>query len=108
MSNKYLTKIRATNGHDKGKTIECDIYDIINAFGITNVGQIQAVKKILRGGRADKSWRQDIREGIQSLQRALEIDDGHNQYPEGQGDGDSGRSGQEGQSGEARGNMLNR
>ena len=81
--NKYLTKIRASNGPDKGLTIQCDIYDIINAFGITNVGQIQAIKKVLRGGRADKSWRKDLEEGIESLRRALEIDEHGDHQPEG-------------------------
>lgn len=86
--NKYLTKIIASNGPDKGLAIQCDIYDIINAFRVTNVGQIQAIKKVLRGGRADKSWRKDLEEGIESLRRALEIDDGDHQPEGGESIGD--------------------
>lgn len=74
--NPYLRRIRVSNGPDKGKLFQCDIYDIIKAFGVTNVGQIQAIKKILRGGRSDKTWKKDMGEGIQSLQRAIEINEG--------------------------------
>lgn len=73
--NTYLTTLRATNGPDKGKTLTCDIYDVLTAFGVTNVGQIQAIKKVLRGGRADKDWRRDMQEAIESLTRAIEIEE---------------------------------
>ena len=74
--NHYLTPIRITTGPHKGATVQVDIYDLIAAHGITNVGQIQAAKKVLRGGRADKGWRQDMIEAIDSLTRALEIEEG--------------------------------
>lgn len=73
MDNPYLKTIRASNGPDKGKTLTCDIYDILTAFGITNVGQIQGLKKGLRGGRADKDWKKDMQEAIHSFTRAIEI-----------------------------------
>lgn len=80
MDNPYLKTIRASNGPDKGKTLTCDIYDLLTAFGITNVGQIQAVKKVLRGGRADKDWRKDMVEAMDSIQRAIEIEDTNFKY----------------------------
>lgn len=73
--NPYLRRIVASDGPDKGKALTCDIYDILTAFGITNVGQIQALKKALRGGRTDKSWGKDMREAIHSLTRAIEIEE---------------------------------
>lgn len=72
-SNPYLKTIRASNGPDKGKTLTCDIYDVLTAFEITNIGQIQGLKKGLRGGRADKDWKRDMQEAIDSLARAIEI-----------------------------------
>jgi hypothetical protein len=80
MDNPYLKTIRASNGPDKGKTLTCDIYDLLSSYGITNVGQIQAVKKVLRGGRADKDWRKDMVEAMDSIQRAIEIEDMNFQY----------------------------
>jgi len=77
MTNSYLIEIKASDGPDKGKTLRCDIYDLITAFGITNVGQMQAVKKVLRGGRADKGWEKDMQEAIHSISRALQIEE-HN------------------------------
>lgn len=73
--NPYLKTIRASDGPDKGKTLTCDIYDVLTAFGVTNVGQIQGLKKGLRGGRADKDWRKDMREAIHSFQRAIQIEE---------------------------------
>lgn len=50
MTNPYLKTILASNGPDKGKSLTCDIYDVLTAFGATNIGQIQALKKALRPG----------------------------------------------------------
>jgi hypothetical protein len=80
MDNPYLKTIRASNGPDKGKTLTCDIYDLLSSYGITNVGQIQAVKKVLRGGRADKDWRKDMVEAMDSIKRAIEIEDMNFKY----------------------------
>jgi hypothetical protein len=70
--NPYLVKVVVSNGTDKGKTFLVDIYDIADSVGARNAAQIQAIKKTLRGGRADKSWKQDMEEAIQSLRRAIE------------------------------------
>jgi hypothetical protein len=74
--NGYLTKVRVTNGPDKGKTFSVDIYDIIDSMGMKNTAQGQAAKKILRGGRSDKSWEQDMEEAILSIHRAIEREGG--------------------------------
>ena len=72
-NNSYLTTIIVTNGPDARKSFQCDIYDIIASFGVTNVAQAQAIKKLLRGGRADKTWTADVEEAIASAQRAIQI-----------------------------------
>lgn len=73
-SNYPFAYIRATCGPDAGKGFWVDIYDILAAFAMLNPAQIQAAKKVLRGGRADKSWKVDMSEAIDSLRRALEIE----------------------------------
>lgn len=70
--NTYLVKVIATNGPDKGKSIVIDLYDIADSIGFRNAAHLQSLKKVLRGGRADKSWRQDMEEAIKSLRRAIE------------------------------------
>lgn len=70
--NTYLVKVIATNGPDKGKSIVIDLYDIADSIGFRNAAHFQSLKKMLRGGRADKSWRQDMEEAILSLRRAIE------------------------------------
>lgn len=70
--NTYLVKVIATNGPDKGKSIVIDLYDIADSIGFRNAAHFQSLKKMLRGGRADKSWKQDMEEAIKSLHRAIE------------------------------------
>lgn len=74
--NPYLRRIKITNGPDKGKVVSIDPYDIIKGFGITNPAQMQAAKKILRGGRGDKDWLTDMLEAVDSIKRAIEQEEG--------------------------------
>lgn len=53
--------------------VEVDVYRILRAWAIKEPGVQHAIKKLLRGGRADKTEAQDIAEAIQALQRTLEI-----------------------------------
>jgi hypothetical protein len=51
-----------------------DPYRILKLYGITDPGQQHAIKKLLRAGRSDKSWRQDMIESRDALQRSLDMD----------------------------------
>lgn len=52
-----------------------DVYDVINAYEITNPALQHAVKKALMPGqRGGKSVVQDLEEAIHSLQRAIDIE----------------------------------
>ena len=64
--------LRISKGPDKGKEVIVDLYDIADSVGYKNAGQLHAIKKLLRGGRTGKDWAQDMREAIESIQRALE------------------------------------
>lgn len=51
-----------------------DIYDIAKLYEVTDHCEFHALKKILCAGkRGDKSYRKDIEEAIDSLQRRLEM-----------------------------------
>jgi len=54
----------------------CDVYDVLKAFGVTNPADQHAIKKMLMPGkRGHKGGIQDRREAIQSLHRAIELED---------------------------------
>lgn len=69
--NPYLRSIKITNGHDKGKTVQFDIYDFLKAWDVSGPRE-HAIKKLLRCGREGKSAQQDLAEAMRSIQRALE------------------------------------
>ena len=48
-----------------------DIYDVANAFGVTSHALFNALKKVIRNGRGEKTAAQDLREAIFSIQRHL-------------------------------------
>ena len=69
MSNKYSRAIISTNGKD---IIDVDVYSILEAFDVNNSAIQHAVKKLLAPGkRGHKSEVQDVKEAIESLNRAL-------------------------------------
>ena len=48
-----------------------DVYDVLDAFDVTNPATAHAVKKLLfPGGRGLKAWETDHQEAIDSLERA--------------------------------------
>lgn len=51
-----------------------DVYRVIELFEVTNPALQHAIKKILAaGGRGSKDWEKDVREAIDSLNRALQM-----------------------------------
>src|SRR5690554_6203527 len=63
--------------HVRLKGAWCDVYDVLKAFGVTNPADQHAIKKMLMPGkRGHKGGIQDRREAIQSLHRAIELEDG--------------------------------
>jgi hypothetical protein len=65
--NKYQRKL--TN--PKGSDIVIDVYDVLNAFDVSNPATAHAIKKLLcTGTRGAKDWETDLQEAIDSLERA--------------------------------------
>ncbi|TAK97504.1 MAG: hypothetical protein EPO08_21175 [Rhodospirillaceae bacterium] len=72
MTNKYIKNIKL----DDGSFIEIDVYDVLQAWNVTNPAIQHGIKKLLQPGeRGTKSKRQDIEEARQSIVRALELED---------------------------------
>ena len=55
--------------------VKADPMRIIRAYGTTDMGVQQAIKKLLRNGRKHKSNTEDKREAVTSLQRSIEMDE---------------------------------
>ena len=72
---KYTREITQTLAdEDQGFTISVDVYDVLRAFNVTDPAIQHAVKKLLCTGiRGHKDSRQDLREAIQSIERALDV-----------------------------------
>ncbi len=65
--NPYLRRI----SHNNGPSIEVDLYDIAEGYGMTCPAQFHALKKILCAGqRGSKPAVQDLREAIVAIERA--------------------------------------
>jgi hypothetical protein len=57
------------------KEITIDVYDVLNAFDVQNPAIQHAIKKLLKGGeRGVKSKVQDYTEAIESINRAIELE----------------------------------
>jgi len=64
--NKYKRQVNSTT---------IDVYDVLVAFGVNNPATAHAVKKLLASGqRGYKDVIQDLKEAIQSIERAIEIE----------------------------------
>lgn len=77
--NKYQKKIVGKTDDLFGKpmsvTVVVDVYDVIMAWGVTNPAIQHAIKKLLQPGeRGHKTRAQDLKEAMQSLQRAIELE----------------------------------
>ena len=55
------------------KGVDVDIYDVLQAFKVTNPASQHAIKKMLRAGRGTKTVEKDYLEAIASMERALEL-----------------------------------
>ena len=67
--NTYQRKL--TSPLVKGLDVVIDVYDVLDAFDVTNPATAHAIKKLLcTGGRGFKDWETDLQEAIDSLERA--------------------------------------
>ncbi len=58
------------------KGVMVDVYDVLNAFEVVNPAMQHALKKMLAPGkRGAKDTIQDMKEAIQSIERAIELED---------------------------------
>jgi hypothetical protein len=49
-----------------------DVYDVIDAFDVTNPAIAHAIKKLLAAGkRGSKGWEQDLEEALESIHKAF-------------------------------------
>jgi hypothetical protein len=57
------------------KEITIDVYDVLNSFNVQNPAIQHAIKKLLKGGeRGVKNKVQDYTEAIESINRAIELE----------------------------------
>ena len=72
---KYHRTITQTlAGDTHGLSVTVDVYDVLQAFGVSCPALQHAVKKLLCAGlRGNKSAEQDIEEAANSCQRAIEL-----------------------------------
>ena len=71
-----VNEAKKTNPYRKTiKGVEIDVYDIIDAYGVTDYAIAHAIKKLLCLGKRSggKSVVQDMREAAWSIDRAAEI-----------------------------------
>ena len=75
--NKYLRTIHPRN---QGQPIVVDVYCVLEAFDVRNPGLQHALKKLLCAGlRGKADTTQDLREAIDAISRAIEIEEHHSQ-----------------------------
>ena len=66
MPNKYHRQVKSTT---------VDVYDILQAWDVTNPAIQHAIKKLLQpGARGHKSKIQDLEEAMASVNRAIELE----------------------------------
>jgi hypothetical protein len=67
----YMNKYQRKLTNPKGSDIVIDVYDVLNAFDVSNPATAHAIKKLLcTGSRGAKDWETDLQEAIDSLERA--------------------------------------
>ena len=73
---KNEEKAKSLNKYQREcKGITIDVYDILQAFNVTNPAIAHAVKKLLAGGkRGYKDIEQDYKEAIASIKRGIELE----------------------------------
>jgi hypothetical protein len=61
--------------HRNIKGASVDVYDVLNAYEVTNPAVQHAVKKLLQAGnRGHKDRATDLKEALQSIERAIELE----------------------------------
>ena len=56
--------------------VAMDVYDVLNAFKVTNPASQHAIKKLLAPGQQGaKSKTQDLKEALESVKRAIELEE---------------------------------
>lgn len=78
--NKYQKEIVCKTADSNGvmifATVVVDVYDVLMAWDVTNPAIQHAIKKLLQpGARGHKTRAQDLKEAMQSLKRAIELED---------------------------------
>ena len=76
--NKYQRKLtnptyvqRSVDGNEIEEDVIIDVYDVLDAFDVSNPATAHAIKKLLcTGSRGAKDWETDLQEAIDSLERA--------------------------------------
>ena len=73
--NKYSRKIKTISLGNVDHAIYADVYDVLTAFEVVNPAMAHAVKKMLAPGqRGAKGTIQDMREAVESIERAIELE----------------------------------
>ena len=76
-NNKYSRKIKTVVVDGIDYDVYVDVYSVLTAFDVTNHALAHALKKMLAPGkRGVKDTLQDMREAIQSIERAIQIEAG--------------------------------
>ncbi len=71
-SNKYQRNVRSTS---------IDVYDVLEAFGVTNPATAHAIKKLLcPGQRGHKDKFTDLNEARLSIIRAIELESAYGKH----------------------------
>ncbi len=71
---KYLRTIRSPVN---GSTIEVDVYEVLEAFGVTCSARQHAIKKLLCAGQRDKGNElADLSGALAAVNRAIELEAG--------------------------------
>lgn len=74
-NNKYSRKIKTILADGVDHVIYVDVYDVLTAFSVTNPAMAHAIKKMLAPGqRGAKDTIQDMSEAMQSIKRAIELE----------------------------------
>ena len=75
MKSKQKNKYTITVTNAQGESIDCDIYDLIKALGITNPALQHLFKKVgFAGKRGHKDKMTDMQDIIDSAVRAKELE----------------------------------
>ena len=73
--NKYSRKIKTISLGNVDHAIYADVYDVLTAFEVVNPAMAHAVKKMLAPGqRGAKGTIQDMKEAVESIERAIELE----------------------------------